>query len=159
MLYPCPVFNKHLSEATMELYGRISWEWFFTGSSEGMSFDALKITFRRWRSYAAHHTGCQVGAMGAVVRSPGGNVHIHAMLVGKSRLGRSLKDVERVIIWDLEATWARMARSSCRILPAFEGAAARYIVKENVFKCHHVEELVPSNTKLLKKLMQEAPCL
>ena len=50
-------FDNHIGAATMELYNRIDWDWFFTGStSNGVTCEGLEVLFRKFRSLAANLT-------------------------------------------------------------------------------------------------------
>lgn len=137
----------------MELYNRIDWDWFFTGStSKGTTHEGLERIFGKFRSLVANITKCQVSAMGLVALSGGGNLHCHCMLVGRNRFGKTLADVAPDTIKTLERNWLQMANSTGLILPAIEKKAVRYIVENNLLYKQNVKEITPMNVGLLKKL-------
>ncbi len=136
--------------AATELYSQVPWQWFFTGSAGyGITVDTLEAIFKKWRSKVAITGSLQVATMGVIV--PKGHNHLHAMLAGQDATGRTLEDIAEWIP-EFENDWKRLAKNSAKIVPVRDAGAVSYIVDDNLTYKANVRELIPINTKLMRKL-------
>jgi len=120
------------------------WEWFLTLRVGNQRYDRL---LKKYRIDLAVSEGIQLAYWGVFVHYP--NPHLHIMMLGRNRAGKVLSDVD-MQKWERE--WGGITHETAKIEPVYEAKGVlEYIVKINMGYAPH-EELIPYNTKLLKRL-------
>jgi hypothetical protein len=142
---------KHSSEELQGYFNKTPWEIAFTGSADhGISLETLESIFGKWRSHAAKITGLRLSAMGILNKQ--GHPHVHCVLVGRNKKGRTLLDVDDDTIESLKKMWTTMARNSACIESVKDAGWVRYLITQNLLYNPKAEVLKPFGVNLIKEL-------
>lgn len=130
------------------------WEWMFTGTGESSSTaDTLEKTFARWRTTAAQETGLQIASIGVFSSLDG--PHIHCLLVGWNRGGKTLSDISNCSIQALERAWKNLTHRPAKISVAYDDKLSAYAANHLLY--NPTQQIISAhNLKLLRKLEKTA---
>lgn len=131
---------------------KYNWQMMLTGTAKpDTGFSRLDSIFAKWRSRAAKATGCQIGTVGVFVAQP--QPHVHVLLIGSNRNGKTLLDVHPDIIQGLQESWRSMTHRSCEVSQINDHGAVRYIVEHNM-QGMSWRSLTPHNIRLLNRAIK-----
>ena len=123
------------------------WEWFVTLNlknneySQSLKYFTISLCITE---------NIQVAYDGVLVNGP--QPHLHILMIGHNRFGKSLFDVTPHI-W--ERRWLAVTHQEAKIIPVYDNAGViSYIVWQNMARYRH-ESLVAYNRKMLESNMTD----
>jgi len=145
------IYKKHNSSELQEFFNRCPWQMWFSGSAEETtSLDQLDSIFAKFRTIIAEDSHLQVGCMGVLSASP--QPHVHALLVGQSKEGRSFEHTEQDTFVELVKIWKRLTHRSSVFERVRDDGAVKYTVLQNLLYNPTAQMLSPANVPLIQKL-------
>jgi len=95
MTLDSPYIKPHMKNKWGELFNKYEWQWAITLTVDHpISKEVMKHRFLEWRSWICMKEHLRIGY--AIVLCSHPHCHLHALMVGQNRDGKSLQDVDKM---------------------------------------------------------------
>lgn len=146
------IYKPKDKPALLNHFTAIEWQWFFSGCLEPDTPRAkAERVFAGWRQEVAKQTGLQVCTMGVFSAVKGH--HLHVLMAGEDRRGRTLLDISRTKRIILELDWEGLTHRTAVIDVVTSEGAGQYVTNHFIFN-PTAEHVCVHNIKLLKRLKE-----
>jgi len=136
-------YKNNLKDSLEQYLNTWPWEWFLAARLKNQYYGLILKQFRIALQKDEH---LQIAYVGIYVSYP--QPHLHMLMLGQNKKGKSLSKVDSKC-WERE--WQNITHNTAIIENIYDQErVVSYMVKYNM-PTHHHEELVPYNTKLLKR--------
>lgn len=124
------------------------WEWFCTFNNPNGTSENTDKVLKKWTYTVCIKYNIQICYVGHIINSKITGDHIHLLMSGKNKDGKTLLDMDKSQ-WEDE--WERITHRCSNIQPVYDDGVFVYLNGLKNTPVNHSEMVVPYNTKLLKK--------
>jgi len=136
-----------LSHYRTELSGwfnKYSFQWFVSMRLKSYNVETAESLLKIWRRDLCKTNHIQICHLGIIITSGFTGPHVHLLMSGKNRYGKTLMDMDR-------EEWSRKWKGDCHIKPVVSDDITKYITLPRNTPLNHFELVKPYNKYLLEK--------
>lgn len=149
-------YRENQQADLMEFFKGVEWQAMLSGcinADRNHSLDRIDGLVARWHSMASKKASLQIGLIGVLVSSNG--LHAHLLLIGKSRYGLTLNDLDEEQIDAFQRLWTGLLGGTCRLSEVYDiEGVNEYIVNKNLIN-RYVAVLSPRGMPLLNRFRRK----